>query len=252
MNSMQIQFVGVGEAFDENIPNNSHIVQWGETRLLVDCGYFVPPVLWKLHPDADFVDAVYISHGHADHYFGLPAYFLRLAEERRTRDVEIICGEGLRQKILDALELAFPGLISKYAYGLKFHEVAPGSAFDFRGARMQFAVTSHPVRNLAIAVEAEGRTYAYSGDGDYTEHSRRLYRGANLLVHESYAFEQPLKGHAAISRVIEMARAESVGKLALTHIQRELRRDRKREIQAMISQSGLDVVVPEPGETLKI
>ena len=46
--SMKIQFVGVGEAFDETLPNNSQLLEWENTRLLIDCGYAVPHSLWKL------------------------------------------------------------------------------------------------------------------------------------------------------------------------------------------------------------
>ncbi len=39
---MKIIFLGVGEAFDENLPNNSQLVMSGKTNLLLDCGFTVP------------------------------------------------------------------------------------------------------------------------------------------------------------------------------------------------------------------
>ncbi len=82
---MKVEFVGVGEAFDETLPNNSQILQWGDSRLLIDCGYSIPHAFWKHHPDSEYLDAIYISHRHADHYFGLPSILVRMAEDGRKK-----------------------------------------------------------------------------------------------------------------------------------------------------------------------
>ncbi len=56
---MKVIFLGVGEACDERVPNNSHLIL-SDTKLLLDCGYSAPPQLWKYNPDASFLDAIYI------------------------------------------------------------------------------------------------------------------------------------------------------------------------------------------------
>ena len=94
---MKVIFLGVGEAFDENNPNNSHLVLSGKTSLLLDCGFVVPYQLWKYNNDQSFLDGVYITHPHADHYFGLPALLVRMSEEKRTRQFTIICQKGFKK-----------------------------------------------------------------------------------------------------------------------------------------------------------
>jgi len=88
---MNIKFLGVGEAFDERYPNNSHVLVANNTNLLVDCGYSVPQQWWKLGKDANFLDAIYISHKHADHFFGLLVLLMRIWEEGRTKPLAVIC-----------------------------------------------------------------------------------------------------------------------------------------------------------------
>ena len=76
---MKVVFIGVGEAGDENYPNNSSIIL-SDTKLLLDCGFAVPQQLWRYNADQDLVDAIYISHMHADHYFGIPVLLIRMLE----------------------------------------------------------------------------------------------------------------------------------------------------------------------------
>jgi ribonuclease BN (tRNA processing enzyme) len=113
---VKVQFVGVGEAFDETLSNNSQILEWDNTRLLIDCGYSVPHALWKMHPEPEYLDAIYISHRHADHYFGLPSYLVRLAEDGRKRDIEIICSQELKTVILEMIDYAYLGVLSHLVF----------------------------------------------------------------------------------------------------------------------------------------
>ena len=125
---MKIVFLGVGEAFDENFPNNSHLLSSEKTNLLVDCGYTVPPQLWKFNPDPNFLDAIYISHQHADHFFGLPAVLMRMWEDGRKRDLTIIGQKGLQ----DFMDYAYKGFLEKFKYKINLVESKEGGAINFQ------------------------------------------------------------------------------------------------------------------------
>jgi len=245
---MRVQFVGVGEAFDETLPNNSQILEWPGCRLLIDCGYAVPHFLWKLHPDPNYVDAIYLSHRHADHYFGLPSYLLRLAEEKRLKPVEIICGEELKEVVLEMIDFAYQGLLKHFPFQTVFHPVAEGVPFGYRSARMEFAVSSHPVKNLAIAVLHADQKYCYSGDGNFNEHTRALYRNATMLVHEAYSFDRDVRGHARADQILQMAKEENIKVVALTHLQRDVRKTRLNDIAKLAANQNVRSFIPEPGE----
>jgi len=249
---MKVEFIGVGEAFDENLPNNSQILEWDGCRLMIDCGYSIPPVLWKKHPEPDYLDAIYLSHRHADHYFGLPSVLLRFAEDQRKKSLVVLCPEGMKAIILEMMEYAYLGVFPRLNYDIKFHEVIPDEPVEFRNASFAFAVSSHPVRNFAIAVTSNETKYAYSGDGNFNTHTRELYSNCSLLVHEAYAFGFEPQGHATIDKLLVMAREQHVKRLALTHIRRDVRKNRMQEIRARIRDSQLDVIIPEPGDVLEL
>jgi ribonuclease Z len=249
---MKVEFVGVGEAFDENLPNNSQILQWQNCRLLIDCGYAVPHALWKAHPDPEYLDAIYISHRHADHYFGLPSVLVRLAEDQRKKPLIVFSAEGTKSTLLEMIDYAYQGILPKLDYEIQFQEVKTSEHFPFREARFEFAVSSHPVKNYAIAVSVNGRKYAYSGDGNFNAHTRSLYRGCSLLVHDSYAFGFAVPGHAHIPELVKMAEEEKIERLALTHIQRDVRRTKLAELKDYVRGSPVDVIIPEPGDVLEV
>lgn len=249
---MRVQFIGVGEAFDETQANNSQLLEWPGCRLLIDCGYAVPHALWRLHPDPELLDAIYLSHRHADHYFGLPSYFVRLMEDGRTRDIDVICSEGMATVIREMLDYAYQNVMSHAQFGVHYIEVLAGEPLEYRNAKLEFAASSHPVRNYAIAVSVEESRYAYSGDGNFTPQTRELYHGCSLLVHEAYSFEAAVKGHACIKDVIQMAKDENVQKLALTHLNRDLRKLHRAQIEEYIRESGMLAFIPDAAATFEV
>ncbi len=241
---MKIIHLGVGEAFDETLPNNSHLIL-SKTSLLLDCGYSVPPQLWKYNPEQSFLDAVYISHAHADHYFGIPALLARMWEEKRKKPLAIICSRELKLLIKELLEYAYNGLADKFEFKLDFIEAAEGKTIGFNEFKLSFAPTIHSANNLAIRISHKTVNVCYSGDGQFTESAEKLYNGADIVIHEAYTFDEKLPIHASITDLIEMAKRNDVKCLALTHIRRDIRKNQMGLIKERISGEKVKVIVPE-------
>jgi ribonuclease BN (tRNA processing enzyme) len=213
--------------------------------MLLDCGYSAPAPLWNAVGDPDALDLIYISHAHADHCFGLPAVLGRMWEDGRKKPLAILSQPPLLEQIRETMEAGYPGLPARFQYPVEYREALPGRSVAWEGMEFAFAPTRHSVINLAIRVEAGGGKFCYSGDGQFTGESRALFAGAGLLVHESYSFE-PSPVHGDFPSVIRMAADQNVGRLALVHIQRRVRREQGERIRA------LGAVVPEPGDRLAL
>jgi ribonuclease BN (tRNA processing enzyme) len=242
---MECLILGCGEAFDENLPNTSILVK-SEAVVLCDCGYSAPPQVWKAVGDPNAIDVVYISHPHADHYFGLPALLGRMWEDGRTKPLTVLSQPAALARIRDLLEYGYRGLAARYQYGIDYREARPGETLRAAGLAFDFAPSRHAVTNLAVRIEGGGKKICYSGDGMFTEEGRALFAGADLLVHEAYCFD-PSPVHADIGSVLEMAAQAGVRRLALVHVQRNLRRDPAR-IHEAIARGPLEpATLPEPG-----
>jgi ribonuclease BN (tRNA processing enzyme) len=254
---MEITFLGVGEAFDENLPNTSMLVvteyQEKPVTVLLDCGYSVPPRFWQLGLHVETLDAIWLSHFHADHAFGLPALLVRLWEEKRTTDLHILGQKGIESFVLRCLDLAYPNFLPRLGFSMRFMEVEPGEPAVALGLSWRTAVNDHPQRDLALRLDAEGKSVFYSGDGRPTSETRALAEGVHLIVHEAFHLSTDTPGHGTIAGCIEMAVATRAKRLALVHIQRQVRRERFAEIKELAnSAKNLEVLIPEPGDRITI
>lgn len=246
----RVTFIGTGEAFDEQLPNTSLLYR-GDRTLLLDCGYAVPHAFWRAGVGADELDAIYLTHIHADHAFGLPALLLRMREDGRERPLSVLGGPGVGGWLTRLLELGYPGA---YAAGKCFPiepvEVSPKAPLALGALTLRNAQSAHPVRNLSVRIEEAGHAFCYSGDGAPTPATRALYDGADLLVHECYSAEPDVPGHAHAPALLELAETASVAQLALLH----LSRSRKAAVQRCVaSYSGsVHVHLPAPGDELEV
>jgi ribonuclease BN (tRNA processing enzyme) len=245
---VEIVVLGCGEAFDESLPNTSLLVRAGDAKFLLDCGYSVAPRIWRNEPDPSALDVIYISHSHADHYFGLPGFLGWMWDEGRTKPLVIVAQEQVLESIRQAMELAYRNLRSRFQFPIDFRAVSAADELKIRGVTLRFAPTAHSSPNLAVRMEMNGKSLCYSGDGDLTAESTELYRGTDVLFHEAFAFE-PTSVHATVRGVLEMAGRMDVKKLGLVHVQRSLRRQRGALFEAML-EAEVRCILPEPGDVL--
>ena len=246
----ELTFVGTGEAFDPSLPNTSLLYR-GARTLLLDCGYGVPHALWRLSQDPNLLDGVYVTHLHADHSFGLPALFLWMREEGRTRPLQVFGGAGVARWLKKLLELAYPGsYAADRCYSIEPVAVPAERGLEWGGLEIRSARSDHPVRNSSVRITDGKLSFCFSGDGTPTSATRALYRGANVLVHECYASDEPVRGHATVHEVLKLADECEVGTLCLVHIGRQ-RKARVREVVAA-HQGRVRVLVPVPGDRLAV
>lgn len=243
---MKIVFLGVGEAFDENLSNNSHLIITEKTKLLLDCGYDTPKQLWKHNLDPNFLDAVYISHQHADHYFGLTGLFVRMWEEKREKPITIICQSGFKDVFGKVMEFAYAGFSKNFKFERKFIEVDKNAQIKFNDFKMSFADTVHSGKNLATRIENKEKSICYSGDGMFNKNTEQLYKNSDLLIHEAYLYEKKIIGHACIVDLIKMAERNNIKCLALTHLQRDFRKNDLNGIKNKIKSNKVKIIIPEP------
>ncbi|MDG4476334.1 MBL fold metallo-hydrolase [Thiovibrio frasassiensis] len=250
---MKVHFLGVGEACDPEHCNTSLLVLSGSKNhyILLDCGFTTPHRYFKDCSDPEQLEALWISHFHGDHFFGVPLLLLRFWEMGRTRPLLLVGPSGLQEKVEMALDLAYPGFGRKLRYAVQYLVVAEGDSFTAAGFAWQTAAMDHSQPCLAVRLTSEGKSLLYSGDGRCTGPVADLARGCDLIIQETYRVSGETPGHGSVAGSLALARQAGCLKLALVHIGRLEREGAAEKLRKLCPQGEvLAVLLPEAGETL--
>jgi len=71
---LKLRMLGTGSAFAKSYYNNNALLEAGGRTLMLDCGTTAPRALHELGIGFDTIDAILVSHIHADHVGGLEEF----------------------------------------------------------------------------------------------------------------------------------------------------------------------------------
>jgi ribonuclease Z len=255
---MRIIFLGTSSGTPSRERNVSSVALLldGGSLLLFDCGEGTQHRLQLAPVKSGAIDAIFLSHLHGDHVYGLPGLLATLSMNGRTRPLDVIGPEGTREYVEATLRTSFHNpmfevRISSPPYrgngytveaallehsvpclGYLFVEDEHPGRFDVEKAR---ALGIEPGPAYAELIRAgdrrvlgpprPGRRIAYVTDTRRSASAVELARGADVLIHEStYGAELSVEAHDRYhSTAVDAARVASeagVGRLLLTHLAR--------------------------------
>ncbi len=209
--AITVSLNGVGEAFDPDEPNSSALVEAHGFTLLIDCGHSAVRALWQRHMHPDQIDAIYLTHHHADHVLGLVPLLDRFGFDGRRRRLVIHTTQWGINHLRRLFEIGFVRLDEKSPFPLEFRVAASGQAIG--PFAVDLAPTIHAVATRAIMLSVDGRHFAWSGDGRPTDEALTLYRRAHVLMHECYAVtpDRNTPYHADLPMVSSIEGPERIG-----------------------------------------
>jgi ribonuclease BN (tRNA processing enzyme) len=181
---LDLLFLGSGNAFAAQGRAFSSFLLDG--RYLFDCGPTVLQQLAKAGLQTDDIDVVFISHFHADHFFGLPFLFLDARYGGRTKPLTIVGPPGLEERTKQLMALGYARILDEAHFERRYIEVTD----DFSGRACDLAFRAAQVKHVpdlecyAFRAELEGRTLVYSGDSTLCDGLLCLSQGADVIVTE--------------------------------------------------------------------
>ncbi len=233
-----------------------YLVTGGRARVVVDIG---PGVVAQLvrHHHPDELDAVVISHMHADHMLDLVT--LRYVYPWRSRPADqrlrVVLPPGSADQMLDLAKGVGNARHFEDCFRLSEHDGQ--SALTFGALSMQPIETQHFVPCWGFRVEAYGRRLAYTADTAPCGGLTDLADAADLLLSEATlrsldedaASPEP-RGHLLPAEAGTAARDGGSRRLMLTHL--PVDGDGAWASQAAADAFGGKVEVAEPQRTYEV
>ena len=193
-------------------------------RILLDLGN---GALGQLHRYVDplDVDAVLLSHLHADHCLDLCGYYVMRKYHPTGPQPQIpVWGPaGTAERMARAYDLPLdPGMTEEFAF-LEYdsHDHSEGMVVEVGPFRVEARQVVHPVAAYALKVTAGGRTLVYSGDTGPCPQLDEVATGAHLLLAEA-SFrsidDNPPDLHMTGTDCGRTASRAGVERLVLTHV----------------------------------
>jgi len=221
---MYLQFIGCGDAFGSGGRFNTcfHLVG-RDINVLIDCGATSLVSMHKFGINRNDINAIFISHFHADHIGGVPFFILEANYVLKRRHALTLAGPpGLKSRYPDIMETAYPGTKTmEWSFPVTLRELEIGKRNEIGNVQITAFHVEHDDRAgpcLGFRIEAEDKVIGFSGDTQWTEALVDIGRDADLFICEAYTRDEPIKTHMALS-VLEQHLAQIRPKrLILTHM----------------------------------
>ncbi|TDE33097.1 MBL fold metallo-hydrolase [Actinomadura sp. 6K520] len=216
---MRVTVIGCSGSFPgPDSPASSYLIEADGFALVLDLGNGALGSLQRFRSLYE-IDAVCISHLHADHCLDLCGYWV--ARTYRPGGppppIPVYGPAGTAARMARAYDLdPDPGM---------------SGTFDFRTLRRghqqigPFRITAalmpHPVEAYAFRIEHDGKALAYSGDTGPSDDLVELASGADLFLCEASFLDGPglpSELHLTAREAGEHAARAEVGRLVLTHL----------------------------------
>jgi ribonuclease BN (tRNA processing enzyme) len=217
---------------------SGYLLRDGDTAVLIDCGN---GVFGKLRQYIDYVDvdAVLISHLHADHFLDLVPFAYALTYAPRQQPVPVPPWPGTDTPARPRL-LAPPGARQAFrrvggAWGsedlienaFRLEEYEESARPEVGSLRFEFRSVPHFTETFAVSVTSSNGSgrLAYGADTSPSKELCEFVKGCDLLLIEA-TLPRPertgVRGHLTPSEAGQHARAAGAKRVVITHISDEL------------------------------
>jgi ribonuclease BN (tRNA processing enzyme) len=178
---MRLTIIGCAGSFPgPESPASSYLLEAEGFRLLLDLGNGALGVLQR-HAELASIDAVCLSHLHADHCLDMCSYwvFRRYARGGPLPPIPVYAPARAAERLSQAAD---PG--SDLTKAFTFRTLTRGSR-QIGPFRVTTERMNHPVETYGVRIEHGGRVLAYSADTGPCDALGTLARGADLLLCEA-------------------------------------------------------------------
>jgi len=220
MSGLTLSFIGTGNAFAPGgLCWNGFLAN---DRYLFEAP---PQALMSLRHaghDPNQLEAVIVSHHHADHLLGLPFLLLYWKYQGRSAPVTIVGPPETQEVVQQVTDRTYPALF-EIDYKIQWKVATPGNTLSVGELQILPVTAKHDPKLkmcLGYACSLAGRKFGYTGDTSFCDGVVELARHSEVLVSECASRADDIPIHMNLVNDIPRVRAalDPGSTLLLTHI----------------------------------
>jgi ribonuclease BN (tRNA processing enzyme) len=197
---MRLTIIGCGDAFGAGAHlQTAFHVRSERSTFLIDCGTTTLIGMRRLGLEPNYIDTIFVSHLHGDHFGGLP-WFLIDAQyvSKRTRPLIVTGPKGIEKRFLTAAEALYPGITKgKDCFKLTFVEYEERKKLEIGGISVTPYEVKHPsgAPPYALRFHLEDKVLAFTGDTGWVDVLFEVARDADLFISECFQYDVKIPIH---------------------------------------------------------
>jgi len=232
---MKVKFIGVGDQFSSHDQYHSNMVITANSgaKILVDCGSDVKYSLIESKINPTDIDAVYISHLHADHIGGLEWLALSTYFDEEKKRLKLFCEEKLQSilwnnSLKGGLECLGNKCMDLSDY-FDCHSVVEGGCFDWHGIQFQLVKMPHVMGGgcniysyglLAVTANKKSSLFISTDTQFQPDLIESIAKKVSLIFHDCETSAVKSAVHAHYEQLLTLP-ASVKNKMWLYHYQRD-------------------------------
>jgi ribonuclease BN (tRNA processing enzyme) len=224
----ELVLIGTSDAFGAGGRRQSaYLLRSPTGSVLLDCGGSTVSGLSALGISRDEIDAILVTHFHADHFGGIPLLLLGAQYADRRRRPMVIAGPpGVERRVHELARALGHSLADhRLGYEVRFEELPAGATREVGPVSARAFATFHSPdsRPHGLVVHAGPRRIAYSGDTGWFDALPGEVNGADLFLCECTQVHREFEYHLSFEELTERNGEFDCGRLVLTHLGAEMR-----------------------------
>ncbi len=171
--------------------------------------------------DLSKLDSIFITHTHADHFFGILSVIYRKDMYRQSCDLTVYAPKGVKEFIEYSLNFTKKVFVK---FKLTIVEIADGSEIELRDMSIKVLPMRHRIPCYGYYIEAMNKRLIIAGDNEAPEILKEYLPTLDMLIHECtfmqehYVKHRKNSMHTTAKKLGEVAHKYGLKSLVATHL----------------------------------